>query len=258
MIKRDITIITLLLTAVVAASSCRHIIPQGEEQNQQASDTAVSENYTGIKKYYNEGRLVKEISYREGLKNGICNNYYDDGRLKRTIIYNNNLKTDTAKWYYPEGMVYRSTPYVDDMIHGVQTKYYKNGRKQAEMPYNMGLRMPGLKEYHDDGRELTGTPSVTSDITDSRWQEEGILRVIVRLDNGSANVKFYRGALINGAFDPEQCQDITISSGMGFTELKRSDSGGKNYVDIIAVYTTRFRNREIIATRIRLPYNNLI
>ncbi|MCA1756796.1 MAG: hypothetical protein LC649_05010 [Bacteroidales bacterium] len=258
MINRHITLVTLLITAVIAASSCRHIIPQGEDQNQQATDTAVSENYTGIKKYYAEGRLVKDITYSEGLKNGICNNYYDDGRLKRTIIYKNDLKVDTAKWYYPEGMVYRSTPYVNDMIHGVQTKYYKNGKKQAELPYNMGLRMPGLKEYYEDGRQVTGIPSITSDITDSRWEEEGILRVIVRLDNGSANVKFYRGALINGAFDKDQYQDITISSGMGFTEMKRSDTGGKGYVDIIAVYTTRFRNREIIANRIRLPYNNLI
>jgi antitoxin component YwqK of YwqJK toxin-antitoxin module len=258
MINRHITIITLFIATVIAASSCRHILPQEEKENQQVSDTAVSENYTGLKRYYSEGRLVKEITYKEGLKNGICNNYYDDGRLKRTIIYNNNLKTDTAKWYYPEGMVYRQTPYLNDKIHGVQTKYYKNGRKQAEMPYHMGLRMPGLKEYYEDGRELTGIPKITSDITDSRWQDEGILRVIVRLDNGSTNVKYYRGSLINGAFDPEQCRDITISSGMGFTEMKRSDTGGKNYVDIIAVYTTRFRNREIIATRIKLPYNNLI
>lgn len=248
----------LLVMAAIAAPSCKHIFPPKEREMQQAADTTVSADFTGIKKYYNEGKLVKEITFSNGIKNGICRNYYADGRLKRTIIYSNELKRDTAKWYYPEGMVYRATPYVNDSIHGLQTKYYKNGRKQAELPYNMGLRMPGLKEYYEDGRMVTGIPSIKSEISDERWEQESLIKVVVRLDNKSTNVKFYLGSLSNGAFNPELCRDITISSGMGLAEMKRSDKGGRDYVDIIAVYTTRFRNKEIITTRVKLPYNNLI
>ena len=258
MANKTIALILILATAVIAAPSCRHIIPPKEGKNKQAADTTVSKDFTGIKKQYNNGKVLKEVTFINGIKNGLCSNYYDDGRLKRTIIYSNDLKTDTAKWYYPEGMVYRATPYVNDVIQGVQTKYYKNGRKQAELPYNMGLRMPGLKEYYEDGRMVIGIPSIKSEISAGMWDEEGILKVVVKLDNNSTNVKFYRGGLSDGAFNPELCSDVTIASGMGLVEMKRSDSGGKDYVDIIAVYTTRFGNKELIITRVNLPYKNLI
>lgn len=210
-----------------------------------------------VKKYYSEGRLVKEVTFKNDVRNGISRNYYDDGRLKRTIWYENGLKEDTAKWYYREGMVYRATPYRKDKIHGTQIKYYKTGRVQASMPYKNGLRAQGLKEYLPDGREVENYPAINHNIRDLVNAQAGVLRVFTRLSNESVNVRFYRGTLIDGVFDPERCQDITSSSGMGFIELRPDDEKGKAYIDIIAEYTTRFRNRKIINKRIALPYNNL-
>lgn len=210
-----------------------------------------------LRKYYNEGRLVKEVSYRDSIKHGINRNYYNDGRLKRTIWYENGLKEDTAKWYYPEGMVYRATPYKNDNIHGVQTKYYKTGRIQATIPYRNGLREQGLKEYLPDGRQEETYPTIISKIRDLTDTHAGVVRVFTRLSNESVKVRFYRGALIDGLFDPEKCTDITSSSGMGFLELKPDNAKGKGYVDIIAIYSSRFGNRKIITERIKLPYNNL-
>lgn len=252
-----IGLFTALLLTVVITSSCKHIIPP-KENKADIKDTINVAEFTGVKKFYDNERLVKDITYKKGVKEGICHNYYEDGRLKSTIIYSNNLKTDTAKWYYPEGKVYRATPYQNDKINGIQTKYYKNGRKQAELPYIMGFRTPGLKEYYEDGREVGAIPSIETEINDSYYNSHGMIRIIFKLSNDSKNVQFYRGALTNGAFDESKCTEITISSGMGYLEMKKDDNSGKGYVDIIAVYTTRFRNREIITSRIKLPHNNLI
>jgi hypothetical protein len=243
--------------AIMVISSCKHIIPP-KENKADIRDTINVDEFTGVKKFYDQERLVKDITYKKGVKEGICHNYYEDGRLKSTIIYSNNLKTDTAKWYYPEGMVYRATPYKDDKINGIQTKYYKSGRKQAELPYVNSLRTPGLKEYYENGSEVDGIPSIETDINDAYYNSHGIVRLILKLSNSSKNVKFYKGSLIDGAFDEEKCKDITISSGMGYIELAKNDTTGRGYVDVIAVYTTRFRNKEIITMRVKLPYNNLI
>ncbi|MFO7851867.1 MAG: toxin-antitoxin system YwqK family antitoxin [Bacteroidota bacterium] len=220
-------------------------------------DEGKADDGVQVVKYYNEGRLAKEVTFKDSIRNGLCSNYYEDGRLKRTIWYEDGLKEDTAKWYYREGMVYRATPYKNDKIHGVQTKYYKSGRVQATLPYKNGLRTQGLKEYLPDGREVDSYPSIEYRIRDLTDTQANAVRVFTRLSNESANVRFYRGSFVNGTFDPEKCKDITTSSGMGFVELKPDNEKGKGYVDIIAVYITRFRNKKILNKRIELPYNNL-
>lgn len=242
-----------MLIILVMAVSCQDQGNRKEagDEKERGSDSVQ------VKKYYSEGRLVKEVTFKNDIRNGISRNYYDDGRLKRTIWYENGLKEDTAKWYYPEGKVYRATPYRNDKIHGTQTKFYKTGRVQATIPYKNGLRVQGLKEYLPDGRDVDNYPSINHNIRDLINSQAGVLRVFTKLSNESVNVRFYRGSLIDGAFDPGKCQDITSSSGMGYAELRPDDERGKAYIDIIAEYTTRFRNRKIITKRIALPYNNL-
>lgn len=210
-----------------------------------------------VRKYYEGGRLVKEVSFVNDVRNGICRNYYNDGRLKSTIWYENGLKEDTAKWFYPEGLLYRATPYKNDKIHGIQTKYYRSGRVQATLPYENGLRLQGLKEALPDGREVESYPSIKHTIRDLRNTDAGVVKVFTQLSNESVNVKFYRGSLKNGVFDPEKCEDITSSSGMGYIELRPDPVRGSGYIDIIAYYLTRFGNRKIITARFKLPYNDL-
>ncbi|MEA1887892.1 MAG: hypothetical protein U9N72_11850 [Bacteroidota bacterium] len=244
--------IFLLALIIATAAGCR----DADNDKSQADEEKAADDVQVVK-YYNEGRLVKEVTFKDSIRNGICRNYYDDGRLKRTIWYENGLKEDTAKWYYPEGMVYRATPYKNDKIHGVQTKYYKSGRIQATLPYKNGLRTPGLKEYLPDGREVESYPTIEHTIRDLTDTQADAVRVFTQLSNESVNVRFYRGSLIDGSFEPDKCTDITTSSGKGFVELKPNSEKGKGYVNIIAVYTTRFRNKKIISKRIKLPYNNL-
>ncbi len=248
--------LALALSLLLAA--CNTI---GNNSNQEtSSDTEQKqsdENYTGIKKFMEGERLVKEITYKNGVKEGLCNNYYEDGRLKRTIWYANDLKEDTAKWYYKEGPVYRATPYSNNKIHGLQTKYHKNGRVMALIPYKHGLRTPGLKEFTENGLPEGKIPSIKQNINTRDYESEGIVTVVFTLSNKSKNVKYYKGGIIDGAFDLTKAKDITASTGMGYLELLKTGSGGKAYVDVVAEYTTRYRNREIIIKRIMLPYDDL-
>lgn len=249
MIKR----IFLLAMVILLAASCQNTANNKEARADKEGDG----NKAEVKKYYSEGKLVKEVTFKNGVRNGICRNYYDDGRLRSTIWYENGLKEDTAKWYYREGMLFRATPYKNDKLHGIQTKYYKTGRVQATLPYRDGLRLQGLKEYLPYGGEPEKYPAIEHTIREMTDTPSGEVKVFTKLSNESTNVRFYRGSLIDGAFDPDKCQDITTSSGMGFVDLKPNAEKGKGYVDIIGVYITRFGNKKIITTSIKLPYNNL-
>jgi hypothetical protein len=230
--------------------------------NQEPGNSEIRKNnqdpatYTGVKKFYDQGRLVKETTFKNGIKHGINKNYYDDGRLKRTIMYKDGIREDTAFWYYPEGKVYRATPYRNDRIHGKQIKYYKTGYVQAVLPYRDGLRLPGLEEYLPDGRKVEHKVRIEHEMRDL-YESHQLVRILTRLSNKSVNVEFYEGTLTDGVFDPDKCKKVTIAQGQGFIELRKSDTGGKSYVDIIAVHVTRFRNKLILTQRINLPYKDL-
>lgn len=246
----------LILILFVSIQSCN--TNGSEETKQPAKSSQSDENYTGIKKFYEGEVLKKEINYVNGIKEGICNNYYDNGKLKRTIWYKNDIREDTAKWYYMEGNVYRATPYKNDKIHGIQTKYHKNGRVMAEIPYKNGLRTPGLKEYYDNGLEVGNIPTISiRKIESDDYASDGVVSVSLVLSNKSTNVKYYKGGMIDGALDKTLAKDITASSGMAYFEMFKTETGGKAYVDVVAEYTTRFRNRELIVKRVKLPYNDL-
>ncbi len=247
----------LLITLLACQTTTTPPLPAVTADDELAPLSKEDENFTGVKKYRNAGKLIKEVTFVNGVKNGICKNYYDDGRLKSTIIYRNELKEDTAKWYYPEGMVYRTTPYINNTINGRQEKFYKSGRIQASIPYKNSLRMPGLREYNESGSMVKGYPEITYTFHDYMNEADPKFVVEIKLSNGSVNVKHYRGSLIDGAFDPEKCRDITASSGIGYIELRKDPVKGKNYVDVISVFMTRFRNSEILTKRIKLPYPDL-
>jgi antitoxin component YwqK of YwqJK toxin-antitoxin module len=246
-----------IILLVLIFQSCNSSKTDSADKSVQASEQS-EENFTGVKKYYEGEILKKEVTFKNGIKEGLNKNYYDDGRLKRTIWYENNLKEDTAKWYYTDGSVYRATPYKNDKIQGIQIKYHRNGRIMAEIPYRHGLRTPGLKEYYDNGLEVGNIPSITiQKINSTDYSSDGVVSITLALSNKSKNVKFYKGGLVDGAFDPKLAKDITASSGMAYFEVYKKETGGKNYVDVVAEYTTRFRNKEIIIRRIKLPYDDL-
>lgn len=248
--------LVLLLSFMLAA--CNSLSKQEEAKSlNQASKNQSDENYSGIKQFYDGEILKKEITYKNGTKEGLCKNYYDDGKLKRTIWYANNLKEDTASWYYKEGSVYRATPYSNDKIHGMQIKYYKSGRVQARMPYKHGFRTSGLEEFYDNGLPVDNIPEIKHKTITRDYESDGVVTIVLTLSNESKNVKYYRGGLTDGAFNQNKAKDISASTGMGYVELFKTESGSKSYIDVVAVYTTRFRNKEIIIKRIKLPYNDL-
>jgi len=242
--------------SILIFGSCQGNSEKGARETGARADTTGI--FSGVKRYYSEGKIIKEVTFVDGLRDGICKNYYDDGRLKRTLIYRNNIREDTAKWYYTEGMVYRTTPYVNDKIHGTQIKYYKSGRIQACLPYRNGLRLPGLEEYYENGLEVKSIPTIEYNINNQYDKNNGLVKIFLKLSNESINVDYYHGSLVDNAFDPEKCRKVTASSGMGFIELHKDAGKGRDYVDVIAVFTTRFGNKEILTRRIKLPYGDLL
>lgn len=216
----------------------------------------VSVKFTGVKPYYVNGELDKEVTFVKGVRNGITKTYYPSGGLKQVLYYNNALRTDTARWFYEDGKLFRTTPYVMDTIHGAQVQYYRSGRIKARMSYDMGLRLPDLEEYYDNGKLKIYKREIVITTRDE-YEERGVFKVFAELDVKPTVVVFYRGELVNGAFDPYKVDKLTNSGGIGFLELRKSTTGNNGYVGIIAEYTTDFGNKNYLYKRVKVPYRDV-
>jgi len=254
---KKIIVLSLLLTALLS-QACNLIGTRGDSTTDQG-DTLVQEvrrKFTGVKPNYLDGKLVSEISYRDGIRNGLTKTYYASGVIKQIIPYCNGLKCDTARWFYEDGKLFRNTPYLNDTIHGTQLQFYRNGRVKASMSYEMGIRKNDLQEYYETGKPVAAKREILIRTRDE-YQERGVYKIFAELDNKSAKVTFYRGEMTNDLFDPLIVDKITTSGGTGFLELSRSTGRNPGHITIIAEYTTNFGNKDYFTKRVTVPYRDI-
>jgi hypothetical protein len=200
--------------------------------------------------------LAKEVTFKNGVRQGLMKSYYKDGRLYQTFWYENGLREDSAKWYYLEGQLFRSTPYKRDTIDGIQKQYFRNGRLRANIGYKKGLRTSYLEEFTQEGKLVGGYPELVVNIRDD-YKAKGIYKISLVLSNKSTRVKYYRGDFSNGVFDTAHCKKINMIKGIGTLDLKKTGSPKQEYVGVIAAILTNFSNNYLVYKKIDLPYKDL-
>jgi hypothetical protein len=248
--------VTLIL-ALVSFSGCGGKKPE-KADNKPIPDSLVvpDTGYTGIKKYMSGEYLIKEVTFRNGVREGIMKSFYQSGKLRQEFTYKNGLRQDSAIWFYEEGQVFRTTPYVNDTINGIQKQYYRNGKLKARLPFRKGYRTTSLEEFTPDGKLVRGYPEVIIGTKDD-YKASGNYHVTLQLSDKSPRVRFYRGELTDGAFDSTRVTRIKTVNGSGKIDLKKKGAPGNGYTGVIAEIMTNFGNNLIVYKKIPLPYNDL-
>ena len=250
----QILLITLVLFSV---SRCTGRNSVNSDSDLSADTTSVPDTgYTGIKKYYSGTNLIKEVTFKNGVREGLMKSFYQGGLLYMTYWYENGVREDSVKWYYPDGFLFRSSPYKHDTIHGIQKQYYRTGKLKARIGYETGLRTPLIEEYSVNGKLLNDYPDVIITIMDE-YKTRGVYRINLALSDKSPKVKFYKGEFTDGRFDTTLCKIIKTVEGNGSLLLKKSGSVTTNSVGIIAEIVTPFGNKYLVNKKIDLPYNDL-
>jgi antitoxin component YwqK of YwqJK toxin-antitoxin module len=254
--KANSSIMILLVLLIAAGCAGKGSSKKGADE---LTDTlAVPDTgFTGIKKYYSNALLIKEITFKNGVREGEMKTYYQGGQLYHTIWYENGLREDSAKWYQLDGKLFRSTPYRHDTIDGTQIQYYRNGHVRARLYYIKGLRStPFLEEYTQNGKLITSYPEIVYNITDN-YRTNGKVRINLELTDKSRKVKFYRGEFTNGVFDTARCELISSINGKTYLDLKKSGIPQADYVGIVGAILTEFGNNYPTYKKIDLPYKDL-
>ena len=249
--------VVLLVLAISIIAGCNGK-GKVKKESRAVSDTITvpDTGYTGIKQYMSRNVLVKEVTFKNGVREGLMKSFYQTGEVRQTFWYKNGLREDSAKWFYVEGQLFRSTPYKRDTIDGVQKQYYRSGRLKAKIGYSRGLRTTYLQEFTPEGKLVGGYPDLVVNVRDD-YKVKGIYRISLELSDKAAKARYWRGELSNGLFDTVRCKRINTIKGIGTLELKKTGSPKSDYLGVIAEILTNFGNNYLVYKKIELPYNDL-
>ncbi|NJN25290.1 MAG: hypothetical protein HC819_04590 [Cyclobacteriaceae bacterium] len=94
-------------------------------------DTLSSGNLQGgegiLKKYHHNQQLQEELTYKNGLKNGLAKLYTDKGDLAAEGQYVNDKKEGLWKFYHSNGNVESQGNYKDDEPEGLWIFFNRSG-----------------------------------------------------------------------------------------------------------------------------------
>ena len=251
------SVILLVTSCLLLISGCNSTGSSKRNDGEAGENTpAADTGYTGIKKYTSGDKVMKEVSFKNGVRSGLTKTFYPGGQVYQTFWYENDLREDSAKWYYPEGKLFRTTPFKHDTIDGIQKQFYRNGKVKAKIGFRKGFRTPYLVEYTQEGKLVNNYPDIVVNITDN-YQSRGSYIIGLELSDKSTRVKFFRGEFYNGVHDTSKCVQINTLNGKGALVLKKTGTSKQNYIGIIAEIITPFSNKNLVYKKVDLPYNDL-
>lgn len=246
----------LLIISLVAMIGCKGKTT-GKKDTAAADTTSVPDTgFTGIKKMMSGQYVVSEITFKNGVRDGLMKTFYQGGQLRYTFWYVNGLKQDSARWYYVEGQLFRTTPYKNDTIDGIQKQYYRTGKLRARIGFSKGMRIPYLEEFDGNGKRIGGYPEIVVKVTDD-YKTAGLYRIGIEMSDKNNKAKFYRGDFVDGRFDTAHLQQLPVIEGRANITLRKSGTQGAKSVSVVGEVTSPLGNKYLTNKKIDLPYNDL-
>ncbi|TWI99278.1 antitoxin component YwqK of YwqJK toxin-antitoxin module [Mucilaginibacter frigoritolerans] len=105
-----------------------------------------------VKAYFQNGKIAREVSYRDGAKNGLNKIYYGTGQLRSTENMAFDILEGSSKEYYPNGAIKYDYNYLTDNVTGIGREYYPNGKLKKEATFLNGLSNGPTKYFDENGK----------------------------------------------------------------------------------------------------------
>jgi len=202
------------------------------------------EKLTIQKKFNQSGKLIAEVSLKDGVKHGPTTNYYENGKVHSVVNFEDGKQEGETIWYYENGKPYQVTPFINGQEHGLQKKYYQSGKLLAEVPYINGRQQPGMKEFKETGELITDYPEIVFE-KPLKSDVPGRFMLKMHMSDNSREVAFEQ-KVINSNGDTIMAK-VPTSEGIG--EIPFYVDKGKTVVAQIYIQAkTRTRLKNIYIT----------
>ena len=105
--------------------------------------------------YYPNGVVRMEIESKNGLPNGAGKFYDEEGVLVNQTTFKDGVTDGVLYNYYPDGQVHNELIYVGGVLNGSQKTYDETGELIAEIVYENGKAVSGYTVVDDEKINLT-------------------------------------------------------------------------------------------------------
>jgi uncharacterized protein len=130
--------------------------PDGYWKSYYENGTIKSEGYRrnyeldSLWKFYNqEGKVLVEINYRAGKKNGLKTTFLDKETVQEN--FRDDIKEGFTRYYYPDGKVKQDIPFVKGLEQGFGKEYGTDGTIITLTEYKRGFIVDRLRINRKDG-----------------------------------------------------------------------------------------------------------
>jgi antitoxin component YwqK of YwqJK toxin-antitoxin module len=143
-------------------------------------------------KGYGPRSVIEEGAFVSNKRQGLWKRYYPDGTLKSEITYKNNIPSGPYTTYYSSGVKEEEGNWKMNRNTGEFHRYHPNGIKSQEFVFDQnGIRNGVQKYFHDNGE-----PELVVEIVDGR--EEGTMSRYHRNGELKETKDFQGGNLLAG------------------------------------------------------------
>jgi len=100
--------------------------------------------------YYDNGKVMQTVNYKNNLPHGLRKNYHKSGTLKSEYSYIENKISGDWITYHENAQLSESGKYVDGKRTGLWKEYYNNGKLKAEGEYTNDKKIGTWQLYYYD------------------------------------------------------------------------------------------------------------
>ncbi|MEG9328044.1 tetratricopeptide repeat protein [Salinimicrobium catena] len=116
------------------------------------------ENETGkIKAYFDNGKISREMEFKNGELSGAYRSYYYSGQMESEIEYDSGEIAGSYKEYFANGNLKRQRIYVGGFLSGLSEEYFENGQLKKITHYLNDEKHGQEIEYNEQGKVLNKT-----------------------------------------------------------------------------------------------------
>ena len=101
--------------------------------------------------YYKNGLIRQQLTYVNGIQEGIAKTFYPNGNLESIHNYHAAFPHGNYKWYFENGQVKETGHFKDGQLTGESFAYYKTGEKKAAYYFEKNNKRKTNKEFYKNG-----------------------------------------------------------------------------------------------------------
>ena len=131
-------LIAFLLVPALAQAACNYDSSEIIDQGGMAKFEKGGQPVTGTVCSHYKGRLLTEMPYKSGKKDGVYKTYHGSGKLLSETNFKAGKREGRERMYYENGKVLVEVHYKADVWDGPYREYDANGKMATEVIYKNG------------------------------------------------------------------------------------------------------------------------